>query len=315
MVHDLDLAHITWVRWIRLDLCAYTYHKRVKRPFRLGPDSPNLTTPVSASIVIPARNEANNIEACLLSCVAQDLQELQVVVLDDASSDGTGEIIQRLSDLYPTITALKGDGAPLPEGWYGKPWACQRAQSKATGEWLLFIDADVVIAREALSRAIAYAKENALDMVTGIGEMVMLSFWEKTLQPAVGGMILAGNSLRKVNDHERKDNNLANGQFILISREAYDAIGGHQSVQNNIIDDIGIARALVEKDLKYHCLDLHDLFKCRMYTSFGEIWEGWTNFICRFKILLDQCLDCHRSDIGFFSCWSCALYCLGRRTS
>ena len=96
------------------------------------------------------------------------------------------------------------------------------------------------------------------------------------MQPVVGGLILAGNSLSRVNNPEKPDSNLANGQFILISRDAYDDIGRHASVQKNILDDIGIARALVAHGKQYHCLYLDSLFRCRMYTTFTEIWEGWS---------------------------------------
>ena len=154
----------------------------------------------------------------------------------------------------------------MPTGWFGKPWALQRAQKSATGEWLAFVDADVTLQPEAVSRVIGYAQQHQLDMVTGLGNLVMESFWEKVLQPAVGGLILAGNSLSQVNNPEKKDKNLANGQFIVISREAYDRLGGHECVKANILDDIGIARAVVANDMRYHCLDLQALFDCRMYT-------------------------------------------------
>ena len=113
-------------------------------------------------------------------------------------------------------------------------------------------------------------------MLTELGELEVQSFWERVMQPAVGAIILAGNSLSEVNDPTKKDKNLANGQFIAISRKAYDAIGQHQCVQQNILDDIGIARAVAANNFQYHCLHLTHMFSCRMYTSFGEIWEGWT---------------------------------------
>ena len=113
-------------------------------------------------------------------------------------------------------------------------------------------------------------------MVTGLGAMGMETFWEKVLQPAVGGLILAGNDLDGVNDPEKTDKNLANGQLIAVRRSAYDAIGGHGAVKQDILDDIGMARALVAAGKTYRCLRMRELFYCRMYTSFGEIWEGWT---------------------------------------
>lgn len=234
---------------------------------------------ISISIVIPARNEERGVGRCLQSARDQDHENLQIVILDDASEDQTPEIIAQHAESDNRIVPIRSDGSPIPEGWYGKPWALQRAQNKATGDWLLFIDADVELFPEAASRTLGYAIQNELDMVTGLGQLETDTFWEKVLQPAVGALILAGNSLSEVNNPEKKDKNLANGQFILISREAYDRIHRHAAVKQNILDDVGIARALVEANRKYHCLYLDQMFRCRMYTTFSEIWEGWTKNI------------------------------------
>jgi len=230
---------------------------------------------VSISVVIPARNEVHNLANCLAGVLEQDHPNVQVVVLDDGSSDGTAEVLDAYVAKHANIVSLKG-GQQLPEGWFGKPWACQRAQKAATGSWLVFIDADVRLQPEALSRAVGYAMDEGVDMVTGLGKLEMGSFWERVLQPAVGGMILAGNDLDRVNDPDRKDDNLANGQFIAISRSAYDQIGGHGAVRQDILDDVGMARALVGASLVYRCLHMRTLFSCRMYTNLSELWEGWT---------------------------------------
>ena len=228
------------------------------------------------SIIIPARNEERGIGACVTSALSQDHPNIEVVVLNDGSTDRTGAILEEIQQQYKRLKLPESDGESLPEGWFGKPWALQRAQRYATGRWLLFVDADVVLAPEAVSRTVEYARQHKLDMVTGLGTLEMASFWERVMQPVVGGLILAGNSLSSVNNPDKRDSNLANGQFILISRDAYDEIGRHAAVQSNILDDVGIARALVEHQKQYHCLYLDSLFRCRMYTSFGEIWEGWT---------------------------------------
>ena len=242
----------------------------------LGKEAPSGPKDVAVSIVIPARNEEGSLDACLETARLQDHPTLQILVLDDASTDNTSVIVKQHAEADSRVTALEGEGKPLPDGWFGKPWALERAQKHATGEWLAFIDADVQLAPEAISRALAYVTTHKLDMLTGVGDLTVQSFWERVLQPAVGGLILAGNSLSQVNDPDQKDKNLANGQFIFISRAAYDQIGRHECVRQNILDDVGIARALVAADKRYHCLYLHELFSCRMYTSLSEIWEGWT---------------------------------------
>jgi len=241
----------------------------------LTPEHPSAPIGESVSIVIPARNEAANIGPCLDAALAQDHTNLQIVVMDDGSTDGTGAILkERAAD--PRVMALSGDGGALPEGWYGKPWALQRAQEAATGDWLLFIDADVRLAPEAVSRAVAYAREQQLGLLSGFGNAGMDSFWEHVLQPAVAGLILAGNNLDRINDPEVSDKVIANGQFLLFSRDAYDAVGGHNAVAGNILDDVGLAEAVTAAGIPMQCLYMRRIFTCRMYTGLGEIWEGWS---------------------------------------
>lgn len=241
----------------------------------LTPASPAADPTLSVSVIIPARDEGHNLGPCLDTVRAQDHPTLQIIVLDDGSSDDTGLILAGQAERDPRITALSG-GEPLPDGWFGKPWALQRAQEKATGAWLFFIDADVRLDPAAVSRVVAHGEAEGVDMVTGLGAMGMETFWEKVLQPAVGGLILAGNDLDGVNDPAKTDKNLANGQLIAVRRSAYDAIGGHGAVKEDILDDIGMARALVAAGKTYRCLRMRELFYCRMYTGLGEIWEGWT---------------------------------------
>ncbi|MAA77947.1 MAG: hypothetical protein CL916_01705 [Deltaproteobacteria bacterium] len=253
-----------------------TARAMIRKKYELHPEGPKGDEDISVSIVIPARNEEGNIKACVLSALHQDHPSVEVIVLDDASEDATPQVLEKLQQEFSSLVHEKGTGGPLPDGWFGKPWALERAQKKAKGSWLLFVDADVVLSPQAVSRCLYYAQQHQLEMVTGLGTLTMKSFWEYVLQPAIGGLILAGNSLSKVNDHNQKDHNLANGQFIMITRAAYDKIGRHGAVKDNILDDIGMARALAEHDVPYHCLHLQDIFSCRMYTSFDEIWEGWT---------------------------------------
>ncbi len=248
---------------------------RLRPRWVLTPGEPPAAPEIPVSVVIPARDEVRNIGPCLDAVLAQDHPTLQVVVMDDGSTDGTAEVLAKYDD-DPRVTILSGDGAGLPEGWYGKPWALQRAQAAATGDWLLFTDADVRLAPEAVSRAVAWAEREQLGLLTGFGDGVMVSFWERALQPAVAGLILAGNDLDVVNDPDKPDRVIANGQFLLFTREAYDAVGGHEAVRSDILDDVGLAKAVVAAGHKLHCLYMRHIFACRMYTNLGEIWEGWT---------------------------------------
>lgn len=250
---------------------------------------------MSLAVVVPARNEVDHLADCVEACLAQDLPgAITVTVLDDASTDGTGELLDQLAQAHDEVVALHGSAGPLPAGWLGKPWACQRAAAAAIGatldddglpttpaadspEWLLFIDADVRLAPHAASAAVAYAIEHELAMLSGLGRLEMGSFWEKVLQPAVGGLIVAGNDLHRVNDPERRgDRPLANGQFILLSRDAWLCVGGHAAVKGDVLDDVGMASAITRAGLPYRMLYMQRLFSCRMYDSLGALWEGWT---------------------------------------
>jgi len=244
--------------------------------WKLQVDGLAKTPDVSISVVIPARNEGHNIDGCLHSVRTQNHPCLQIVVFDDGSQDSTADIVAEHARADQRVLSLSG-GDGVAEGWFGKPWALKRASAHANGQWLVFIDADVrLVHPDALDSVVSYAITNEVDMVTGIGDMVMESFWERVLQPAVGGLILAGNDLDWVNDPNKADSNLANGQFIAISRETYHEIGGHEAVKDDILDDIGLARAVVNTGFTYRCLWLNEVFSCRMYTGLSDLWEGWT---------------------------------------
>ena len=228
----------------------------------------------SLSIIVPARNEANNIEACVRSVLAVDWPgPLQMVVLDDRSTDGTGEILARLAQEDDRLLVIQG--VELPEGWLGKPHALHRAQQHATGEWLMFIDADVQVDPLGPRRLIGRVISQGAEMASGLGHLIAETFWELTVQTRMGGVIAGGNPLDKVNDPE-DEAALANGQCILFRRDTYDRMGGHESIKDSVLDDVDFARKAKAEQVNYRLYFAPGVFKCRMYTRFNEIWEGWT---------------------------------------
>ena len=247
---------------------------------RLDESSPGPENFGRVGVVIPARNEERHVGVLVESVLAQDYPNLVVAVLNDGSTDRTGEILERFED--HRLTVLDGGDGALPEGWLGKAWACQRGatallEGDEVPDWLLFVDADVTLHPHAIAAAVGHASRQDLGMVSGLGRLVMESFWEKVLQPAVAGLIMAGNDLEKVNDPENDDDRpLANGQFILVSREAYRAVQGHSAVRTDVLDDVGMASAVKRAGFSYHLMFMRDLFSCRMYTNLSELWEGWT---------------------------------------
>jgi cellulose synthase/poly-beta-1,6-N-acetylglucosamine synthase-like glycosyltransferase len=169
-------------------------------------------------------------------------------------------------------------GSDLPKGWAGNPHALFQASAVARGEWLCFVDADTFLSPTTLSSCYAKALETKADMFTIMTFQVLGSFWEKTVMPLVMTALSVGFSPRKVNDPNKKDA-IANGQFILIQRSTYDAIGGHASVKNSIVEDKAISEQVKRNGHRLIVADGMKLVRTRMYTSLPEMWEGWTKNI------------------------------------
>ncbi len=238
--------------------------------WRLGPQAPVQTDLPRLAVVIPARDEARNIAACVAAVRKSDHPSIDLLVFDDGSIDDTVSLAESAG-----ARTIRGEGE-LPVGWKGKPWALQRATATVDADWILFLDADVRITPEAASRIHTYALGEQVDLLSGLGRLTMGSFWEKVIQPSVGGLILGGNAMAVVNDPAHPEKAIANGQMILVRRTAYQSVGGHAAVKDNILDDIGLARAFTAAGLKVRCLFMRDLFSCRMYAGLSELWLGWT---------------------------------------
>lgn len=256
-------------------------------PWKVGPEDPDALGLHRLALVVPARDEAACIEGCVRAALAQDHAPLRVVVLDDGSTDGTSEILAGLQAEAPDrLVVLSGGDAPLPAGWKGKPWACQRAAEQALegglfdgegADWLLFVDADVTLHPRAAAAALGYATREGVDLLSGLGTLELVSFWEQVVQPAVASLVVGSTNLDKANDPDETEvRPLANGQFILTHREAYTAVGGHAAVADNVLDDVGLAAAYQATGLRVNAIFMRRLFSCRMYDSFGALWEGWT---------------------------------------
>jgi chlorobactene glucosyltransferase len=208
--------------------------------------------------------------------LAQDYPNLEVIVLDDRSTDATPSILADItahdSRLHPI------SGSDLPKGWAGKPHALFQASASAHGEWLCCVDADTFLSPTTLSSCYAKALETKADMFTIMTFQILGSFWEKTVMPLVMTALSVGFSPRKVNDPSTKDA-IANGQFILIKRSVYDAIGGHASVKDNIVEDKAISEQVKWNGYRLIVADGMKVARTRMYTSLPEMWEGWTKNI------------------------------------
>jgi chlorobactene glucosyltransferase len=234
------------------------------------PDAPSL------SIVVPARDEERTIARCVLSLLAQTHSDYEVVVVDDRSDDGTGAILAALAREHPRLRVVRGE--PLPAGWVGKPWALAQGARAAGGAWLLFTDADTHHAPEACTSALAFARAHRIDALTLGTYQELGSFAERAVLPTILGMVLiASGSMAALNDPADTEHALANGQYILIARAAYDALGGHDALRGELAEDLAFAQRL-KADGRFRMLLAggERIVSVRMYTSLGGIWDGFT---------------------------------------
>ena len=267
--------YLSTVLFIGGIVIVYWLHNQYHLDIVVEPAPP----PADASpitVCVPARNEERNIRACVESILAQDYPNLEVVVLDDRSTDRTPDILQQLSAADGRLQVLHG--AELPEGWAGKPHALFQASAAARGAWLCFVDADTFLSPAALSSCYAKALSTNADMFTIMTFQILGSFWEKTVMPIVMTALSVGFSPRKVNDPGTRDA-IANGQFILIKRSVYDAIGGHERVRDQIVEDKAIAEQVKWNGYRLIVANGYAVARTRMYTSLPEMWEGWTKNI------------------------------------
>jgi chlorobactene glucosyltransferase len=239
---------------------------------RVEPVSHELDDPPMVSVCVPARNEERGIRACLESLLRQNYPNFEVIVVNDHSTDRTGEWIQNLANQDSRLIAL--EGKDLPEGWLGKPFALTQAFNKAKGDLLLFTDADPVFATDALHTAVYTMKDRNLDALTLMPKAEFGSFWEKAVQPVIFGFIGSLTRFRKVNSSDH-NSAMGFGAFLMFTRSAYEGIGGHEGGKADVLEDVLIAKRLKKSGRKLLVADAKHLFSIRMYYGLHEIWTGW----------------------------------------
>lgn len=227
------------------------------------------------SIVVPARNEEHNIGACVTSLAAQDYPDFEILVVDDRSEDRTAEIVRGLPKGRARSIRLI-DGAPLPPGWFGKPWACHQGAQAATGSLLLFTDADTIHEADLLARSVRALEEDQAGAVTLLGRQIMETFWERVIQPQIFTLIgMRYGDLRAPRGERQWKHAIANGQYILVRRSAWEAIGGHEAVRNEVVEDLRLAQELARGGHPVSVRRADREFATRMYRNLHELIEGW----------------------------------------
>jgi chlorobactene glucosyltransferase len=226
------------------------------------------------SIILPARNEELNIERCLASCSASTHPNLEIVVVDDHSEDATRELALTRARIDPRIVVTSPP--PLPEGWFGKSWACQHGASVATGEVYLFTDADTWHHPELHSRLCNALTDLDADLVSVGGAQETYTFWEKLLQPLVFLLLLLRyGGADVVNRSRNARNKIANGQCIISTKASYWAVGGHASVRGNVAEDLKLAQVYFAAGKKPMLEIALPYLSTRMYRSLSDVVSGW----------------------------------------
>ncbi len=230
------------------------------------------------SVIIPARNEAANIEACVRSVLATLYDPIEVVVVDDRSTDDTAAIIERLAagpEAQGRVRLVRG--AELPPRWFGKPWALVQGWRVSRGDRVLFADADTRHTSELIPRAVGALETERVDLVSLLARQEMATFWERLVQPHVF-LALASRvgDLRRINRTRVEWEAIAAGQFILTTRAAYERVGTHEAVRNCVAEDAALAQAYARHHLDIFLLHAVDYVTTRMYHSLAEIIEGWS---------------------------------------
>ncbi len=266
-----------WAVYYTLTALVWLY--RARRALQALAENPVVkpasydSNPPRVSVLVPAKNEASNIEACLDALLDQDYPALQIIVINDHSLDETPQILSRYSQRYPGRLRVL-DAPEMPAGWTGKNWALAHGVREARGDWLLFTDADTRHELHSVSSAVVHAEGKDLDLLTLSPRCLVEGFWEKTLQPAAMGFTGLWFPFYKVNS-PRTPITFGNGQYLLIRKKIYDTLGGHEKVKGAYLEDFALVREAKQAGRRIECAIGTAIYGTRMYSSFSGIWKGW----------------------------------------
>jgi len=260
-------------------MCAWRSCRWLSRQRAQGPPETNgegiVSGPVPlVSLLVPARNEERNIEACLRGLLAQCHARCEVILLDDASSDATAAIVARVLAEQASSARLVA-GRPLEAGWGGKCFACHQLAELAQGEWLLFLDADTRLAPDAVMRALAAARVAGVELASFLPRYVGDAWPNRLVVPWLYFFLTALVPLPEVARLPYPRLSVANGQAILVRRDAYARSGGHAGIRDHIVEDVSLAIAAKRAGLRIALLDGHRWLRCEMYDSGRALAAGF----------------------------------------
>jgi glycosyltransferase involved in cell wall biosynthesis len=235
-----------------------------------NPEQPQASArEVTVSVIVPARNEEDCLGYCLASLSNQSGISFEIIVVNDHSTDGTRAVAEQ----YARADVM--DAPDLPEGWTGKNYAVHCGTLAAKGKWLLFIDADTIHRHRSLRHAVLEAETYKADMLSYSPKQEVRGLCERALMPVVFAELRRQYPPEEVNS-SRSTIAAANGQYLLIRREAYDAIGGHAAIKDKLLEDVELAKLVKQSGRRIRFRYGRDAVKTRMYRTLRAMWEGWT---------------------------------------
>jgi len=236
----------------------------------------DLTLP-EVSVVVPARDEEASLSACLASLTALQGVSFEIIVVDDGSTDRTAAIARSFSGVKLI------EAGPLPQGWSGKSNAVYSGAQQARGQWLLFTDADTVHLPGSLARALDEAKRHGAAMLSYSPAQELHGLIQRAVMPVIFAELASTYRPHEVNDPDSPAA-AANGQYLLITRQAYDGVGGHAAIAKCLLEDVELARAVKRSGRRIRFRFGGDAVRTRMYRSVAQLVEGWTkNLALLFK--------------------------------
>jgi chlorobactene glucosyltransferase len=258
--------------WVGMWAGLLLARSRMKR-LETDPTPPLPDPPPTVTVIVPAKDEAADIADCINRIRQLDYPDLQILAVNDRSTDDTGAILDKLAHDEPRLRVIHI--AELPDGWLGKCHALHVAQQQTTSEWILFVDSDVVVQPNALTAVLALATTRKFDAVSILTRLRADTAWEKIILPpaALSWGVMFGISL--TNDDGQTRRAAANGQFLLVRASAYRAAGGHQAVRQCIVEDVELMRALKHAGSRVRLYTGFHLARTRMQTNLHQIFHGW----------------------------------------
>ncbi|MBN1999241.1 glycosyltransferase [candidate division KSB1 bacterium] len=225
------------------------------------------------SIIIPARNEQNNIGSCLASLCAQAYPDLEIIVINDRSTDNTAQIVREFSEKDNRIKLY--EGKPLAKGWTGKNWACFQGSEKAKGDIFIFTDADNFHMPDTVSKTVGWIQNRRLGLLSAFPQQICTTLTEKLVVPVIDMLVYSLLPLWLTFYSKYPSLAAANGQWLAITKNAYEKIGGHQAVRGQIVEDVEISRLAKKSDIKILTAAGTDSVMGRMYSNWHEVRDGF----------------------------------------